>query len=99
MQRADGCYGPLIVRVPKELDPHSTLYDYDLSAHTITLIDWENRTAMEKFLDHHYGVGNNKPLSLLVNGMGRNREFPDETNETLHTPLARFSVEQVTIIG
>ncbi|KAH1012700.1 iron transport multicopper oxidase fetC isoform X1 [Dendroctonus ponderosae] len=94
VQRADGCYGPLIVRVPEELNPHNTLYDFDLSAHTITLIDWENKTSMEKFLDHHHSDGNNKPLTLLVNGMGRNRMFPDETNDTLHTPLARFSVEQ-----
>ncbi|XP_066252634.1 uncharacterized protein [Euwallacea similis] len=95
MQRVDGCYGPLIVRMPEEENPHDPLYDYDLSEHTMVLIDWEKVTGVEKFLNHHHSVGNNKPLTLLVNAMGRNRGFSyDDNNATYYTPLARFMVDQ-----
>lgn len=98
MQRVDGCYGPLIVRVPQEDDPHDPLYDYDLSAHIMTLIDWERVTGMEKFLYHHHSVGDNKAATLLVNGLGRHKVFYDaSSNRSYNTPVARFSVEQVIL--
>ncbi|CAG9772969.1 unnamed protein product [Ceutorhynchus assimilis] len=92
MQRVDGCYGPLVVRVPEESNPHIPEYDYDLSLHTMILIDWERITGMEKFLYHHHSVGDNKPATLLINGMGNGKEFVSE-NKTIYTPLARFPVE------
>ncbi|XP_066146897.1 uncharacterized protein [Euwallacea fornicatus] len=95
MQRVDGCYGPLIVRVPEEENPHDPLYDYDLSEHTMVLIDWEKVAGMEKFLNHHHSIGDNKPLTLLVNALGRNKVFNyDDNNATYYTPLARFMVDQ-----
>lgn len=98
MQRVDGCFGPFIVRVPEEENPHDPLYDFDLSQHTLSLIDWEVVSGMEKFLYHHHSVGNNKPRTLLVNGMGRNKVFGDVENNdtTIYTPVERFFVEQVT---
>ncbi|XP_076258209.1 uncharacterized protein LOC143195157 [Rhynchophorus ferrugineus] len=95
MQRVDGCFGPLIVRVPPDENSVKQFYDYDLQSHVITLIDWEKMTATEKFLYHHHSVGDNKPSTLLVNGLGRHRIFDNtDINGTYHTPLARFRVEQ-----
>ncbi|CAG9772983.1 unnamed protein product [Ceutorhynchus assimilis] len=93
LQRVDGCYGPLVVRVPEASNPQISEYDYDLSLHTMILIDWERITGMEKFLYHHHSVGDNKPATLLINGMGNGKEFVSE-NKTIYTPLARFPVEQ-----
>ncbi|KAL1506103.1 hypothetical protein ABEB36_005531 [Hypothenemus hampei] len=93
MQRTDGCFGPLIVRIPDEENPHDPQYDFDLSAHIIVLIDWEHVTGIEKFLYHHHSIGDNKPPVILVNGMGKSAIV--ENNKTLYEmPLARFSVEQ-----
>nr|XP_023019016.1 laccase-1-like [Leptinotarsa decemlineata] len=93
MQRADGVYGPLIVHIPEEEDPHSQFYDYDLSEHTMTIIDWDKQIGIETFLSHHHNIGDNKPPTLLINGYGRFRQFTAE-NRTIYTPTARFSVEQ-----
>ncbi|KAJ8954970.1 hypothetical protein NQ318_000401 [Aromia moschata] len=94
MQRADGAFGALLVRIPEEEDPHFQFYDYDLSSHVFIIIDWEKETGMEKFLSHHHNDADNKPTTLLVNGLGRFKEFDSATNETAYTPTARFTVEQ-----
>ncbi|CAG9772968.1 unnamed protein product [Ceutorhynchus assimilis] len=93
MQRVDGCYGPLVVRVPEESNALAPVYDYDLPIHTMMLIDWEGISAVEKFLYHSHSIGNNKPATLLINGMGSQKEFVHE-NKTIYTPLARFPVDQ-----
>ncbi|XP_030755871.1 laccase-2-like [Sitophilus oryzae] len=95
MQRVDGCFGPIIVRIPAETNPVKQFYDYDLEEHVMTLIDWEQVTATEKFLYHHHSIGDNKPSTLLVNGFGRHKLFGEAAeNETYYTPLARFTVKQ-----
>ncbi|XP_060526823.1 uncharacterized protein LOC132702294 isoform X2 [Cylas formicarius] len=94
MQRVDGCFGPMIVRVPAEDDPHDQFYDHDLNEHVMVLIDWEKETGLEKFLSHHHSIGDNKPATLLVNGFGRFKEFDGDDNVTIYTPVARFRVEQ-----
>nr|ATI08981.1 laccase I [Monochamus alternatus] len=94
MQRADGAFGAFIVRVPEEQDPHFQFYDYDLAAHVITVLDWEKETGLEKFLAHHHNDADNKPTTLLVNGLGRFVEFDDGSNSTVYIPTARFKVEQ-----
>lgn len=99
MQRVDGCFGPLIVRVPDEDNPQTLLYDYDLSEHTLIVIDWDVVSGLEKFLFHYHNIGDNQPRSLIVNGMGRNKEFVTlDSNETIYTPVARFFVENVIIV-
>lgn len=94
MQRADGAYGPLIVKVPEENDPHSHLYDYDLSEHVMTIIDWVTQLGTEVFLSHHHNDGDNKPPTILINGLGRFQEFQNASNASIFTPPARFKVEQ-----
>lgn len=96
MQRADGAYGPLIVKVPEENDPHSHLYDYDLSEHVMTIIDWVTQLGTEVFLSHHHNDGDNKPPTILINGLGRFQEFQNASNASIYTPPARFKVEQVS---
>lgn len=91
MQRADGAFGSFIVRVPEDLDPHCNLYDYDLTSHVMIISDWGHEAGLEKFIAHHHSNGNNKPINLIVNGLGR---YGD--NETNYVPTARFVVEQVS---
>ncbi|CAH1282323.1 unnamed protein product [Diabrotica balteata] len=96
MQRADGCYGPLIVHVPEETDPHINLYDYDLSSHVMTIIDWVTQLGTEVLLAHLHNDGVNKPPTLLINGLGRYKQFDNqsETGEPFFMATARFTVEQ-----
>lgn len=95
MQRADGAFGALIVHVPDDQDPNFQFYDYDLSSHIMVIIDWDQKTGLEFFLSHHHNDGDNKPATMLINGYGRFQQFSTVTNETIYTPTARFSVEQV----
>lgn len=82
------------MRIPKEMDPHRELYDYDLSSHIITILDWGEETGNQKFVAHHHSDGDNKPSSILVNGLGKFGTF-NFSNETQEFPIARFTVEQV----
>nr|CAI5859313.1 unnamed protein product [Callosobruchus analis] len=96
MQRVDGVYGPLIVKQPEEEDPVSQFYDFDLPQHVMMIIDWEKPASMDKFLAHHHNGDDNKPTTLLINGLGRFKEFDTEDNGTIYTPTERFNVEQVS---
>jgi L-ascorbate oxidase len=89
LHRADGMFGPLIVRSYNDI--HSSLYDYDLAEHVITVNDWANVTAMTNFLN-----GNNKqPAAILINGRGALQAFINSTtNQTYQTPRSVFRVTQ-----
>lgn len=67
--KSNGIAGPLIIREPRNGDPHSNLYDYDLSEHTIFLNDWLH-TYAEMFVP---GLPNTLllPKSVLINGRAR----------------------------
>lgn len=93
-QRSDGAFGSFIVNVPKEDNPHHALYDYDLPSHVINILDWTDVSGLDKFTDHHHSSGNNKPDTILVNGLGKFIHFVTENNRTIFTPIARFNVEQ-----
>ncbi|KAJ3666315.1 hypothetical protein Zmor_001765 [Zophobas morio] len=93
-QRSDGTFGPFIVRIPEEDDPHSLLYDYDLPNHIITILDWTKEVGNDKYMSHMQNDGDNKPDTILVNGMGRFKHFQDANGTTIFTPTARFTVEQ-----
>lgn len=92
MQRGDGAFGAMIVRAPKEDDPHAALYDYDLSEHSVMIIDWGEVIGLQKFLCHHHAEGDNKPATILINGYGRFKNF-SRNNMTFITPSARFHVD------
>nr|AKH61981.1 laccase 1 [Helicoverpa armigera] len=93
MQRADGAAGVFIVRKPKSQDPHGRLYDYDRSEHVMLVTDWIHDLAIGMFTDHHHSTGDNKPPTLLINGVGRFKLF-NETAKPVYMPAARFNVEQ-----
>lgn len=94
MQRVDGVFGPLIVRVPKEDDFHRQLYDYDLPAHVMVVHEWDWIVGGDMLLEHLYAGGTASPPSLLVNGLGRFKQFY-KGGETISVPAARFRVEKV----
>ncbi|XP_025836116.1 laccase-like isoform X3 [Agrilus planipennis] len=93
-QRADGVFGPFIVRVPDEFNPHISLYDYDLSEHIVMIMDWGTELGIDKYAAHHHSDGDNKPRSILVNGRGMSKGFLIDTNTTTYIPPARFVVEK-----
>lgn len=68
-QKADGVYGPLVVRGLKENNPNAWTYDYDLSEHVIFMADWMHGSAE----DHMPGLVRRSSLSqsILINGHGR----------------------------
>ncbi|EDW12406.2 uncharacterized protein Dmoj_GI17664 [Drosophila mojavensis] len=71
MQRGDGVFGPLIIRRPKQTEPHGGLYDFDLSEHVLVVQDWIHDTGASIFAFHHHSSGDNKPHNILINGRGR----------------------------
>ncbi|KAL0274857.1 UNVERIFIED_CONTAM: hypothetical protein PYX00_002890 [Menopon gallinae] len=94
LQRSDGVFGSLIVRVPLSQDQYSEFYDYDLSEHVMNIMDWIHVGGLPKFISHYHSDGDNKPTGILVNGKGRYQEFEDEFGRVLHTPVEKFSVKQ-----
>ncbi|XP_049881247.1 uncharacterized protein LOC126377517 isoform X2 [Pectinophora gossypiella] len=95
MQRADGAAGAMIIRRPKSQDPHGRMYDYDRSDHIMLVTDWIHELSVGMFTDHHHSSGDNKPPTLLINGVGRFKIFDNSTsNKPLYMKTARFNVEQ-----
>lgn len=94
MQRADGAAGAFIVRQSKSQDPHSNLYDYDRSDHVMIVTDWIHELSVGVFTDHHHSTGDNKPPTLLINGVGRFKIFNNDTEKPLYMRAARFNVER-----
>lgn len=94
LQRADGLFGSLIIRQAPSRDPHSALYDYDLPEHVMMINDWLNEFTPNRFAAHHHDDGDNKPASMLINGMGAFEKFTHPTtNTTIFTPYAEFTVK------
>ncbi|XP_011500453.1 PREDICTED: laccase-1-like [Ceratosolen solmsi marchali] len=92
-QRGDGMFGPLIVRRAPKRNPLHNLYDYD--EHNIIVSDWDHELGLEKFLAHYHGSGDNKPPSILINGMGRFETMvQDDENSKFMLPVATFVVKQ-----
>ncbi len=94
-QRADGAYGPLIVRQSRSKDPSSVLYDYDLPEHVILVSDWLAQLGLDKFVAHAHAGKDDIPSSIIINGKGRISKPKDELSPKEKMPLAVFNVEQV----
>ncbi|XP_045762877.1 laccase-4-like [Maniola jurtina] len=98
MQRADGAAGGFIIRKPKSQDPFGDMYDYDRSEHVMIVTDWIHELSVGMFTDHHHSSGDNKPPTLLINGLGRFKIFNETAKLTSNKPMymqaARFNVEQ-----
>lgn len=92
-QRGDGMFGPLIVRRSPMREPLHNLYDYD--EHNIIVSDWDHELGLQKFLAHYHNSGDNKPPSILINGMGRfEKRLQDEAGTTFPLPLSTFVVKK-----
>ncbi|XP_063981169.1 uncharacterized protein LOC135164602 isoform X2 [Diachasmimorpha longicaudata] len=91
-QRGDGVFGPLIVHPYENRDHHKELYDID--EHIITILDWDHMSGNDKFLAHHHSTGNNKPLNLLVNGLGPYDSNHIDERILMNMPYAEFIVDQ-----
>lgn len=79
---ADGLAGAFIVRQSSRQDPLKSLYDEDLSNHTIFIAEWGHS------LGPLFGIISPTPYaeSLLINGKGKTPVSPD-------APLTKFYVE------
>lgn len=68
-QKANGIFGPLIVRAPEHTNPNRKYYDHDLPEHFIIVCDWMDHLAEENFP----GMTSRSLLSqsILINGRGR----------------------------
>lgn len=93
-QRGDGVFGPLIVRTPPKVNWHKDLYDID--EHIIQISDWTHKLGIDKFLNHHYAGGDNKPPNILINGLGRFTINRNGNNISAIMPTAIFTVKQNT---
>ncbi|XP_033096094.1 uncharacterized protein LOC117100492 isoform X2 [Anneissia japonica] len=91
-QRADGLFGALIVRQAQSRDTHYSLYDYDLSEHTIIVHDWLNNTFLNKFAECH-AVCSFDPDTVLINGKGKFEQLTLES-DMAYTPRETFTVMQ-----
>lgn len=56
--------------------------------------DWIHELSVTMFTDHHHSKGDNKPPTLLINGVGRFAIF-NGTAKPFYMRTARFNVEQV----
>ncbi|CAH1780992.1 unnamed protein product [Owenia fusiformis] len=93
LQRADGIFGPLIVREENASDAHSGNYDYDLPEHVVMVTDWLVEMTVNRFTAHHNDDGDNKPKSMLINGKGAWKLHTDaETGEEAYTPKEVFTI-------
>ncbi|XP_070537860.1 uncharacterized protein [Ptychodera flava] len=93
LQRADGIFGAMIIRYPEQDDPHSDLYDEDLSEHMVFITDWLDEITMLKFVAHHHDKGDNQAEAMLINGKGKRRGYTDG-DDTHYTDREVYYVEQ-----
>jgi FtsP/CotA-like multicopper oxidase with cupredoxin domain len=68
-QKANGIYGPLIVRGNEKENPNAWTYDHDLPEHVMVMADWMHSNAE----DHMPGLVKRSSLShsILINGRGQ----------------------------
>ncbi|KAK0060978.1 laccase-1 [Biomphalaria pfeifferi] len=93
-QRADGLYGPLIVRQPPSQEIYHTSYDYDLPEHVITITDWTIDMMTNRLAKYVHFDNDNKPRLMLINGKGQYQGYVNQTtNTTYYTPRAVFHVD------
>jgi FtsP/CotA-like multicopper oxidase with cupredoxin domain len=70
-QKMDGIFGSFIVRQTDEHNPHSHLYDYDLSTHVLVISDWMHQQAVYRFPGKRFNQTGQLPDSILINGRGK----------------------------
>ena len=99
MQRGDGVYGALIVKMDN--DPQESFYDFDMSEHLVLTNDWTHMPATAVFTSHYHGRGDNKPGSILVNGRGKyyGKMTPSEQKQDLKLTMKVVETEVLNNIA
>ncbi|XP_023314043.1 laccase-2-like [Trichogramma pretiosum] len=92
-QRADGLYGPLIVRPYPRSNPHRNLYTHDV--HCMLLTDWMVQEGDDGFVEMYHYRSRVRPETLLINGLGRYQPFRrNNTRGQIFTPTETFMVQR-----
>nr|XP_054770703.1 uncharacterized protein LOC129278587 [Lytechinus pictus] len=94
LQRADGLFGPFIVRQRKKDDVHSSLYDVDDHDHVIMMSDWTDTLSMQHMMKDLHADGPGGPDAMLINGRGTKRKVFERDGEEAHLPDSIFSVKK-----
>lgn len=84
MQRADGAFGPLIIREPYDKLPmpiKEVILEPYLNDHIMIVQDWNHETGLNSFNSFHHSIGDNKPKNILINGKGKNYEEEIQLDE------------------
>lgn len=70
LQKVDGMAGALIIRCPKNEDPHRKLYDYDLPSHVLVVQDLQHNTAETVYPGVQKRGLDQLASTYLINGRG-----------------------------
>ncbi|PSN45772.1 Laccase [Blattella germanica] len=92
-QKIDGLQGSLIIRRPKENEPHAAHYDLDDPSHVIFIADWYHSDSLQ----HFPGLTNPPDPALdatyfLINGRGRYKD--EKTGNMSNAPYTKFVVKK-----
>ncbi|XP_014271530.1 uncharacterized protein [Halyomorpha halys] len=91
-QESDGLYGAFIVR-RKEPVSVSSLYDFDLPEHTVTVWHWYDRPTSDVLTSILHRNGSVNGYGLLINGKGGHVKF-HMNNTNITTPREQFNVRK-----
>ncbi|CAH1399081.1 unnamed protein product [Nezara viridula] len=91
-QESDGLYGAFIVR-RKEPISVSSLYDFDLPEHIITVWHWYDRPTTDVLTSILHRNGSVNGYGLLINGKGGHVKF-HINNTIITTPREQFNVKK-----
>uniref|UniRef100_A0A1B6LX09 Laccase n=1 Tax=Graphocephala atropunctata TaxID=36148 RepID=A0A1B6LX09_9HEMI len=92
LQKVDGIVGGFVIRVPRDDDPNSDLYDLDQPSHVIVIQDWHHLVADAMLPGLLYDNTDQRPLTYLIQGRGQ--YFTKNGNRLTTTPLSEFNVTQ-----
>ncbi|XP_021918366.1 oxidoreductase OpS5-like [Zootermopsis nevadensis] len=95
-EEADGVFGTMIVRRPAAKELHSSLYDEDLSEHSMIVWHWFGKSTREVLTVSKYTGTRSSGEGLIINGLGGLEAFelPPEEDTFDTMPREVFTVEQ-----
>ncbi|KAJ9592210.1 hypothetical protein L9F63_001211 [Diploptera punctata] len=89
VQKLNGVQGSLIIRQPKEDDPNSKFYDFDLPEHVLFIQDWHHAEAETRTPGLIRRDVSQDTTFYLINGKGR---YTLENGTRTTTPYKIFNV-------
>ncbi|XP_030837936.1 laccase-4-like [Strongylocentrotus purpuratus] len=94
LQRADGLFGPVVVRQRRDDEVHSSLYDIDDHEHVIMMSDWTDTLSMQHMMKDLHADGPGGPDAILINGRGTKRKVFERNGKEALLPDSIFTVKQ-----